>query len=42
MSSVSNWGVAVLLRRLAVVFLVLLLAACGRGISSTPGDAPNL
>ena len=23
MSSVSNWGVAVLLRRLAVVFLVL-------------------
>ena len=42
MSSVSNWGVAVLLRRLAVVFLVLLLAARGRGISSTPGDAPNL
>ena len=42
MSSVSNWGAAVLLRRLAVVFLVLLLAACGRGISSTPGDAPNL
>ena len=42
MSSVSNWGAAVLLRRLAVVFLALLLAACGRGISSKPGDAPNL
>jgi type IV pilus assembly protein PilP len=25
-----------------MVLAVLLLAACGRGVTSTPGDAPNL
>ena len=28
--------------RSAVALAVLLLAACGRGVTSTPGDAPNL
>ena len=26
----------------AMVLAVLLLAGCGRGVTSTPGDAPNL
>lgn len=30
------------LRVLVAACLVLLLSACGRGITSTPGDAPNL
>ena len=30
------------LRMVAGTCLVLLLSACGRGITSTPGDAPNL
>ena len=33
---------AKLLRSAGAVVLVLALAACGRGITSTPGDAPNL
>ena len=30
------------LRALAAVLLVLALGACGRSVTSTPGDAPNL
>ncbi|ADV26555.1 Pilus assembly protein PilP [Pseudoxanthomonas suwonensis 11-1] len=33
---------ATVLRGTAAVMLVLTLAACGRGVNSTPGDAPNL
>jgi len=28
--------------RCGMAAAVLLLAACGRGVTSTPGDAPNL
>jgi len=31
-----------LLPRIAMLAVVLALAGCGRGITSTPGDAPNL
>jgi type IV pilus assembly protein PilP len=31
-----------MIRGLLLVALVCLLAACGRGVTSTPGDAPNL
>ena len=30
------------MRGLGAAFMLLLLAGCGRGITSTPGDAPNL
>jgi len=30
------------LRPIAVIGIALMLAGCGRGITSTPGDAPNL
>lgn len=33
---------AKMLRSAAALMLVLALGACGRGITSTPGDAPNL
>ncbi|AKC86085.1 pilus assembly protein PilP [Pseudoxanthomonas suwonensis] len=33
---------ALAVRWLAASFLVLALGACGRSVSSTPGDAPNL
>lgn len=35
-------GLRTLLRGLALVSMVALLGACGRGITSSPGDAPNL
>lgn len=35
-------GLRTLLRGLALVSVVALLGACGRGITSSPGEAPNL
>ena len=40
--SMDRSGRAVALRWLGASMLVLALAACGRGVTSTPGDAPNL
>ena len=31
-----------MIRGLLLVAMIGLLAACGRGVTSTPGDAPNL
>jgi type IV pilus assembly protein PilP len=40
--SMQSTSVSTLGRLAVVACLMLLLSACGRGITSTPGDAPNL